>query len=127
MRSEMSLIQTIGRAARNAEGEVIMYADNITKSMRRAIDETERRRQIQSEYNEAHGIVPKTIKKNIRDAIEATKAVEEDETLVSREDAEALIEQLRAEMIAAAEELEFEKAAQLRDRIAKLKKGRRRG
>jgi excinuclease ABC subunit B len=127
LRSEMSLIQTIGRAARNAEGEVIMYADNITKSMRRAIDETERRRQIQSEYNEAHGIVPKTIKKNIRDAIEATKAVEEDETLVSREDAEALIEQLRAEMIAAAEELEFEKAAQLRDRIAKLKKGRRRG
>lgn len=121
LRSEMSLIQTIGRAARNAEGRVIMYADNITKSMRRAIDETNRRRQIQSDYNHEHGIIPKTIKKDIRDVIEATKSVEGDLSEQSTVDTEELLEQLTQEMYAAAENLDFEKAAQLRDRIKKLK------
>lgn len=126
LRSEMSLIQTIGRAARNAEGEVIMYADTVTKSMQRAIDETNRRRQLQSAFNEEHGIVPKTIQKDIRDVIEATKTIDSADMIENKEDLQLLIEQLRAEMIAAAEELEFERAAQLRDRIAKLKKEKKR-
>ena len=120
LRSERSLIQTIGRAARNAEGVVIMYADNITESMRRAIDETSRRRALQTEYNEKHGIVPKTIKKEVRDIIEATTAVETEEKIA--EPIESLIARLEAQMMTAAENLEFERAAELRDRIRELKR-----
>ncbi len=123
LRSEMSLIQTIGRAARNSEGQVIMYADTITKSMRNAIDETERRRKIQRKYNEEHGIVPKTIKKDIRDIIESLKPVDDnennDEIIVNYEKE---IAELEAKMIKAAENLEFEKAAILRDKMRKLEK-----
>lgn len=119
LRSEMSLIQTIGRAARNAEGTVIMYADNITRSMQSAIDETNRRRAIQNQYNQEHGIVPKTIQKNVRDIIEATLPVaEENQETV---DYTEMILQLTEEMKAAAADLDFERAAQLRDRIKKLK------
>lgn len=119
LRSEMSLIQTIGRAARNSEGRVIMYADTVTRSMQSAIDETNRRRAIQDQYNKEHGIIPKTIQKDVRDIIEATLAVEEEpeETV----DYTELILQLTEEMKAAAIELDFERAAQLRDRIKKLK------
>lgn len=125
LRSEMSLIQTIGRAARNSEGQVIMYADTIAKSMRRAIDETERRRKIQQEFNEKHGIIPKTIKKDIRDIIESLKSVDdgnekkENENIINYE---KVVAELEAKMIKAAENLEFEEAAALRDRIRKLKK-----
>lgn len=119
LRSEMSLIQTIGRTARNAEGTVIMYADNITRSMQSAIDETDRRRAIQNQYNQEHGIVPKTIQKNVRDIIEATLPVaEENQETV---DYTEMILQLTEEMKAAAADLDFERAAQLRDRIKKLK------
>ena len=120
LRSERSLIQTIGRAARNSEGIVIMYADIVTDSMRRAMDETARRRKLQDEYNKAHGIVPKTINKAVRDIIEATHSVDEAEAPV--ESAEALIARLAAEMSIAAENLEFEKAAMLRDRIRQLQR-----
>ncbi len=120
LRSERSLIQTIGRAARNSEGIVIMYADIVTDSMRRAMDETARRRKLQDEYNKAHGIVPKTINKAVRDIIEATHSVDETEAPV--ESAEALIARLAAEMSIAAENLEFEKAAMLRDRIRQLQR-----
>lgn len=128
LRSETSLIQTIGRAARNSEGKVIMYADTITGSMNRAISETNRRRQIQMDYNEKHGIVPTTVKKNVRDLIEATKAAEETETYVvneksdimSAEQLEERIEKLKKEMKQAAKDLQFEKAAALRDKIAEL-------
>lgn len=119
LRSERSLIQTIGRAARNAQGMVIMYADTITDSMRRAIEETARRREIQEEYNKEHNIVPETINKGIRDIIEATHAVAEES---EKQDTNSLIAQLAAEMSLAAENLEFEKAAMLRDRIRKLQK-----
>lgn len=119
LRSETSLIQTIGRAARNAEGQVIMYANTITGSMQRAIDETERRRKLQTKYNEEHGIVPKTIHKDIRDIIEATQIVEDD---IKPEDNKSLIADLTAQMMQAAENLDFERAAQIRDRIKKLKK-----
>lgn len=122
LRSEMSLIQTIGRAARNSEGEVIMYADNITGSMRRAIDETNRRRQIQDEYNKKHGITPKTIKKDIRAILESLTTVSEESEKPDKEELEIRIEALKAEMTAAAENLEFERAAELRDMINKLKK-----
>lgn len=125
LRSEMSLIQTIGRAARNSEGQVIMYADTITKSMRRAIDETERRRKIQQEFNEKHGIIPKTIKKDIRDIIESLKSVDDGDEKKENENIinyEKVIAELEAKMIKAAENLEFEEAAALRDRIRKLKK-----
>lgn len=115
LRSEMSLIQTIGRAARNADGEVIMYADVITGSMERAIEETKRRRKIQDEYNKAHNITPKTIAKDIRGAIEATQSVEQSATAET-------IEKIRAEMLIAAENLDFERAAILRDRMRKLEK-----
>lgn len=118
LRSEMSLIQTIGRAARNADGQVIMYANTVTGSMQRAIDETERRRALQIKFNKEHGIVPKTIQKDIRDIIEATQAVEEE---IVPENNDALIADLTAQMMQAAENLEFERAAQLRDRIKKLK------
>lgn len=120
LRSEMSLIQTIGRAARNSEGRVILYADTITGSMQRAMDETARRRKIQSEYNKKHSIVPKTIQKDIRAKIESMQSVQEE----SKEQLDYLkvIADLTAEMIRAAENLEFEEAAQLRDRIRRLEK-----
>ena len=130
LRSETSMIQTIGRAARNANGRVIMYADRVTDSMQRAISETERRRSIQIAYNEQHGIVPKTIQKGVRDSIEATKIAEEVESYdvndVRNLKDEAEISQaiivLKSEMMAAAENLEFEKAAELRDKIMILEK-----
>lgn len=121
LRSETSLIQTIGRAARNADGTVIMYANTITGSMRRAIDETERRRKIQNEYNEKHGIVPQTVIKDVRKAIETIELAEEDLSIMPEEDFEVMIANLNDEMITAAENLEFEKAAELRDRIKELK------
>ena len=120
LRSEMSLIQTIGRAARNAEGQVIMYADTITGSMRRAMDETARRRSLQQKFNEEHGIIPKTIKKDIRDTIESVKAVEPDKRGNDEQDTEELIAELTAKMYTAAENLDFEEAARLRDRIKEL-------
>jgi excinuclease ABC subunit B len=129
LRSETSLIQTIGRAARNAEGRVIMYADTVTNSMKRAIDETNRRRKIQMEYNKKHGITPKTVIKGVRDVIEATHVAEEEQKYrrkkVKTYDPEIIkstIEQLEKEMKEAAIELQFEKAAKLRDVIFELKK-----
>lgn len=124
LRSETSLVQTIGRAARNANGQVIMYADSVTPSMERAITETERRRAIQQKYNEEHGIVPKTIVKDIRDIIEIGEKVEKDkpDSKLSRAEKEMLIKRLTAEMRQAAKMLEFEHAAYLRDRIEKLRK-----
>ena len=119
LRSETSLIQTIGRAARNVDGMVIMYADTITGSMRRAIDETERRRKIQEEFNEKHGITPKSVTKNIRESISILK--EADEEIMDSVDLEIMLRDLKDEMILAAECLEFERAAELRDRIKKLK------
>ena len=125
LRSETSLIQTVGRAARNAEGRVIMYADSVTPSMERAIAETERRRAIQSDYNKEHGIVPKTIIKDIRDVIEITPKQDAEMNVrrMSREQREQLIKRLTVEMKQAAKLLEFEHAAEIRDRIEKLKKG----
>ncbi len=122
LRSEMSLIQTIGRAARNSEGQVIMYADNITRSMKNAIDETMRRRELQKKFNEEHNIVPQTIKKDVRDIIESLKPVETDEDSEIIINYEKEIASLETKMIKAAENLEFEEAAILRDRIKKLKK-----
>ncbi|MFR3071901.1 MAG: helicase-related protein, partial [Paeniclostridium sp.] len=125
LRSETSLIQTIGRAARNANGKVIMYADKITRSMQSAIDETKRRREIQMHYNEEHGIVPKTIKKGIRNAIEATIVADEEAIYgdINENDESSIresIETLQAEMMEAAQNLQFERAAQLRDKIKEL-------
>ncbi len=122
LRSETSLIQTIGRAARNANGRVIMYADNITGSMRRAIDETERRREKQQKYNEENNIVPKTIIKKVHENLEITKAVEQKDDVyeIPFEDVAKEIEKLKGQMQAAAYELKFELAAQLRDRINEL-------
>lgn len=127
LRSERSLVQTIGRAARNANGQVIMYADKITDSMKYAIDETNRRRSIQEAYNKEHGIIPKTIHKNIRDLIAITHAVEKEETpktdfkqMTTQQRREA-IEVMELEMRAAAKDLNFEKAAQLRDMILELR------
>ena len=126
LRSETSLIQTTGRAARNVLGKVIMYGDNITKSMEKTIYETNRRRQIQAEYNKKHGITPTTIKKGIREIIEATTVAEEEtkygDAIFSKEEIEAMIENLKETMLKAAEELDFEKAAELRDKISDLKK-----
>ncbi len=130
LRSETSLIQTIGRAARNADGHVIMYADVLTDSMKRAIDETARRRKIQQEYNEIHGIVPKTIKKKVHDVIQATKAVDEktkkglekDPESMSIDELKKYIKKLDKEMKLAASDLHFEKAAAIRDEIINLKK-----
>ena len=122
LRSEMSLIQTIGRAARNAEGQVIMYADTVTGSMQRAMDETARRRNLQQEFNEKHGIIPQTIKKDIRAIIESMKPVESEKTKSETIDKEKLIAELTAEMYTAAENLDFEEAARLRDQIRKLEK-----
>jgi excinuclease ABC subunit B len=129
LRSERSLIQTIGRAARNANGHVIMYADTITKSMEIAINETKRRRAIQEAYNREHGIVPQTVKKEIRDVIRATYAAEEKETYdakpsyskMTKKEREKLIANLEKEMKEAAKALDFERAAQLRDIIFELK------
>lgn len=122
LRSETSLIQTIGRAARNANGRVIMYADNVTGSMSRAIEETERRREKQQKYNEENGIVPQTIIKKVHDNLEITKAVEKEEFVdeIPVENIEKEIEKLQGQMQAAAYELKFELAAQLRDRISEL-------
>lgn len=130
LRSDRSLIQIIGRAARNSESKVIMYADTVTKSMDRAIKETNRRRKIQIEYNEKHGIVPRTIIKDIREVIEATQVVEDSATYDSLEEAvkasndsvESLIKKYEDEMKEASKKLEFEKAGRLRDMIYKLKK-----
>lgn len=124
LRSETSLIQTIGRAARHENGKVIMYADKMTDSMKRAIEETYRRRGIQERYNQEHGIVPRSIKKGIRDVIEATKAAEEEQEYNAAQplDDEAMLEQLRLQMAEAAKLLEFEIAAQLRDKIAAIEK-----
>ncbi|MBQ3046914.1 MAG: excinuclease ABC subunit UvrB [Clostridia bacterium] len=118
--SETSLIQTIGRAARNAEGRVIMYADVITGSMRRAIDETERRRKIQSDYNKAHGITPKTIKKDIVNTLEITKKADRTKD-VKKQDIPDEIEKLKALMKIASANLDFERCIEIRDTIAKLK------
>lgn len=125
LRSETSLIQTTGRAARNVKGKVIMYADTITKSMEKAISETNRRRQIQDEYNKEHNIIPQSIKKGVREIIEATMVAEEEvkyEETFSKEEIEGMIEGLESAMLKAAEELNFEKAAELRDKIIELKK-----
>lgn len=127
LRSETSLIQTVGRAARNASGQVIMYADSVTRSMERAITETNRRRKIQMEYNQKHGIVPTTIKKDVREVIEITPK-SKDKTpegkKLSKAEREILIKKLTAEMKQAAKMLEFEHAAYLRDRINKLRTGK---
>lgn len=122
LRSETSLIQTIGRAARNSEGRVIMYGDHITKSMKKAIDETERRRKIQEDFNEKNGITPTTIRKNIGEIIQITKKEEEEEIEeFSKDDIEAILINMEAEMYKAAEELDFERAANLRDQIKNMK------
>ena len=128
LRSETSLIQTIGRAARNSEGHVIMYADKLTDSMRLAIDETERRRKIQMAYNEEHGITPKTIQKAVRDQISISKKVaaeelklEKDPESMSRKELEKLIGEVTKRMKNAAAELDFESAAELRDKLIELK------
>lgn len=128
LRSETSLIQTIGRAARNAQGQVIMYADSVTPSMERALRETARRREKQTAYNEAHGITPQSIKKEVREILEITSKASADgqkpAKRLSRIEREQLIKQLTAEMKAAAKILEFEHAAYLRDRIEKLRAGK---
>ena len=129
LRSETSLIQTIGRAARNAQGHVIMYADTITDSMRQAMDETQRRRQIQMAYNEEHGITPTTIQKSVRDLISISKKVaaeemrmEKDPESMSRKELEKLIKELEKQMRRAAADLNFEAAAELRDKMTEMKK-----
>ncbi len=129
LRSETSLIQTVGRAARNADGHVIMYADHITDSMRAAIDETQRRRRIQQEYNEEHHITPQTIKKAVRDLISISKTIakeelqfEKDPESMSEDELKKLISKIEKQMRKAAAELNFEAAAELRDKMAELKK-----
>lgn len=130
LRSERALIQTIGRAARNSNGRVIMYADKITDSMRKALDETERRRTMQEEYNQKHGVTPTTIQKDIRDVIRATRTAEDEEVYegeytkvskMSKPERQKLIASLEVEMKEAAKALDFERAAQLRDTILELK------
>lgn len=124
LRSERSLIQTIGRAARNTDGTVIMYADELTESMEKAISETNRRRKIQEEYNKKNGIIPKTIKKSVRDNIKVTdvKDIEVEYKLEKSEDIKETISKLTDEMLKCATEMEFEKAAELRDKIRELEK-----
>ena len=130
LRSERSLIQTIGRAARNVEGKVIMYADVITDSMARAISETNRRRKLQMEYNRRHGITPETVKKAVRDVIQATRVAEKREEYLpdkavgelSGKELERWIKKVEKDMQAAARELAFERAAELRDLLFELKK-----
>ncbi|MEG1148174.1 MAG: helicase-related protein, partial [Niameybacter sp.] len=129
LRSETALIQTIGRAARNADGRVIMYADKVTRSMEHALSETNRRRQIQIEYNEAHGITPQTIKKGIRDLIVATKTSKKEDEFFKDKDPESMspeelkktMDKVEKEMKKAARDLQFERAAELRDTLIKLK------
>ena len=130
LRSETSLIQTVGRAARNAEGHVIMYADQITDSMERTISETKRRRSLQTAYNEAHGITPTTIKKAVRDLIAISRVLDEDDKglskdleSMSKQEIEKMIRELSKKMRAAAAELNFEDAAKYRDKIAELREG----
>ena len=128
LRSEQSLIQTMGRAARNANGHVILYADKMTKAMEKAIKETRRRRRIQEEYNKKHGITPKTVQKEVRDVIRATKVVEDTESYqlgkefekMSRKEKEKLIQRIEKEMKQAARDLQFERAAELRDLMLEL-------
>ena len=129
LRSETSLIQTIGRAARNSDGHVIMYADQITESMRVAIEETERRRRIQQKYNKEHGITPQTIRKAVRDLISISKKIakeevrfEKDPESMTKEELEKLIAAVQKKMKKAAAELDFETAAELRDKMMELKK-----
>ena len=129
LRSETSLIQTIGRAARNAQGHVIMYADTITDSMRLAIEETKRRRKVQEEYNQEHGITPQTIKKAVRDLISISKEIAKEEQKMEKDpesmdpkELEKLIAEIQKKMKKAAAELDFETAAQLRDKMISLKK-----
>ena len=128
LRSETSLIQTIGRAARNSEGHVIMYADKITDSMRVAIEETERRRKLQQQYNEEHDITPQTIKKSVRDLIAISKKVaaaemnmEKDPESMSEKEITKLIAEVEKKMKKAAAELNFEAAAEYRDKLIELK------
>ena len=128
LRSATSLIQTVGRAARNAEGHVIMYADNMTDSMKIAISETERRRKIQQQYNEENGITPETIKKSVRDLISISKEIakeemkfEKDPESMSKKELEKLIKDIDKKMKKAAAELNFEAAAELRDKMLELK------
>ena len=129
LRSATSLIQTVGRAARNVEGHVIMYADQMTDSMRTAIDETNRRRAIQQKYNEDHHITPQTIKKAIRDLISISKVIakeelqfEKDPESMNRKELEKIIAQVEKQMKKAAIDLNFEAAAELRDKMVELKK-----
>ena len=126
LRSETSLVQTIGRAARNANGRVIMYADSVTPSMERAINETERRRAIQQKYNAENNITPKTIIKNVHEIIEIGAKPKEDKPIsrMSKLEREAEIKRLTYEMKQAAKILEFEHAATLRDKINKLRSGK---
>jgi excinuclease ABC subunit B len=129
LRSERSLIQTIGRAARNVDGRVIMYADGISKAMKAAIDETDRRRKIQSDYNEAHGITPESVKKSVRSVIEATKVAEKEMEFykgkspqeLTKKELQDYVRKLEKEMKQAAKDLQFERAAQLRDQIFEYK------
>ena len=129
LRSETSLIQTVGRAARNAEGHVIMYADNMTDSMKNAIEETKRRREIQQKYNEEHGITPQTIKKAVRDLISISKQIaqeevrfEKDPESMTKKELEKLVADIQKKMQKAAADLNFEAAAELRDKMIELKK-----
>lgn len=127
LRSETSLIQTIGRAARNADGHVIMYADTVTRSMKAAIDESNRRREKQEAYNKAHGIVPKTVIKEVRDVIDISskdKKGKKVQTKLSAKDKTELIARLKEEMLEASAKLEFERAAFLRDEIIRVEKQR---
>ena len=124
LRSERSLIQTIGRAARNTNGTVIMYADELTDSMEKAITETNRRRKIQDQYNEEHGITPKTIQKSVRDNIAMTMVedISVEYKLEKNENIEEVIAELTDQMLQLASDMEFEKAAELRDKIKELEK-----
>ena len=126
LRSDRSLIQTIGRAARNAEGQVIMYADQVTPSMETAIRETQRRRDIKMRYNQEHGITPKTIVKKVAEVLEISSHKDDKKSgkRLTKLERQQLIEQLTKEMKAAAKLLEFEHAAYLRDRIKKLQSGK---
>ena len=120
LRSEGALIQTIGRAARNANGRVIMFADTVTKSMKKAIDETERRRSLQEAYNKEHGIVPKTIIKEIKNTLDISKKVSDDS--IAKKDIPAELDRLTSMMKIASSQLDFERAIELRNKIATLKK-----